>query len=153
MSVETWNRLTVGAPLRTKDGRLGPRYWDGTADALTRAGHRVFAPALLDETTCHLSDHIAQVCTLIRDKDLRDIILVGHSYGGMVITGVADAMPDRIRRLVYLDAAAPEPDDSLYDLLRRGLADATGKFPVLPEPSPPYVEKIFFTAKKIRNIK
>jgi pimeloyl-ACP methyl ester carboxylesterase len=48
---------------------------------------------------------------------LRDVILVGHSYGGFVITGVADRVPGRIRHLVYLDTGLPDPGESLMDLL------------------------------------
>ena len=50
-------------------------------------------------------------------EDLRDVVLVGHSYGGMVATGVADRARDRIRRLVYLDAFVPRDGQSLLDLL------------------------------------
>jgi pimeloyl-ACP methyl ester carboxylesterase len=152
MSTETWNKLTVGNPVYTKDGKMGAKYWDGTASALMTQGHRVFAPTLLDEFSNNLTDHIGQICTLIVKNDLRDIILVGHSYGGMVITGVAARMPDRIRRLVYLDAALPDPGQSLYDLLNLGMFVATGSLPDLPEPSPPYVEKLQFDPSKIERL-
>jgi pimeloyl-ACP methyl ester carboxylesterase len=152
MSTETWNRLTVGRPVHTKDGLMGGRIWDGTARALAAAGHRAFAPTLGDENTSTLSDHIGQICDLIVANDLRDIILAGHSYGGMVITGVAAGMPERICRLVYLDAALPDPGQSLYDLLNEGVSRATGKLPDLPEPSPPYIEKLQFDPKAIERI-
>jgi pimeloyl-ACP methyl ester carboxylesterase len=152
MSTETWNKLTVGKPVYTKDGTLGPKYWDGTVSFLVAHNHRVFAPALKDEYSSSLTGHIGQVCTLIADNDLRDIILVGHSYGGMVITGVAAKMPDRIRRLVYLDAALPDPGQSLYDILNLGLSTASGSQPVLPEPSPPYVEKLQYDTAKIKPL-
>jgi len=150
MSTETWNRLTRGDPVYTKDGYLGARYWDGTVSALKAHNHRVFAPTLKDEHFCHMTDHIGQVCSLMTENDLRDVILVGHSYGGMVITGVADRMADRIRRLVYLDAALPDPGQSLYDILMLGLSTHSGNQPILPEPSPPYVEKLQFDAAKIQ---
>ena len=51
------------------------------------------------------------------EKNLKDVILVGHSYGGMVITGVADQVPNRIRRLVYWNAFVPNNGESLYDML------------------------------------
>ena len=153
MSTETWNKLTVGKPVYTKDGKLDPKYWDGTVSALTAHGHRVFAPALKDEHRSSLTEHIGQVCELIAGNDLRDIILVGHSYGGMVITGVAAKMPERIRRLVYLDAALPDPGQSLYDMLRLGLSRATGSQPLLPEPDPPYVERLHYDAAKIKPLK
>lgn len=152
MSTETWNKLTVGKPVYTKDGTMGPKYWDGTVSFLVAHGHRVFAPALKDEHTSSLTDHIGQVCDLIAKNELRGVILVGHSYGGMVITGVAARMPDRIRHLVYLDAAVPDPGQSLYDILNLGVAQATGSLPVLPEPSPPYVEKLQFDPARIERL-
>ena len=55
----------------------------------------------------NLSTHIQDVSNAIWYEDLSDIILVGHSYGGMVVSGVADRMPERIQHLVYLDAFLP----------------------------------------------
>jgi pimeloyl-ACP methyl ester carboxylesterase len=79
-------------------------------------GHQVFAPSLtglgerrhLARPDIDLETHIADVVNLMEMEDLREAILVGHSYGGMVITGAADRAPERIRRLVYLDAFVPE---------------------------------------------
>jgi pimeloyl-ACP methyl ester carboxylesterase len=56
------------------------------------------------------------VAAVLRSEDLRDVILVGHSYGGMVITGAADRVSDRVGRLVYLDAATPVNGQSLVDV-------------------------------------
>jgi len=153
MTTDTWNRLTIGKPVHTEDGTMGGRIWDPVVPALKEHNHRVFAPALKDEHSSNLTDHIGQVCELIAGNDLRDIILVGHSYGGMVITGVAAKMPDRIRRLVYLDAALPDPNQSLYDILRLGLSASSGNQPVLPEPSPPYVEKLQFDPANLQPLK
>lgn len=152
MSTETWNRLTIGDPVHTKDGNMGAGYWDGTVLALTAHNHRVFAPALMDENRCHLTDHIRQICLLIIENDLRDVILAGHSYGGMVITGVADKIADRIRRLVYLDAALPDPGQSLYDLLNLGLTSSSDSRPFLPEPVLPYIEKLEFDPANIQPL-
>jgi pimeloyl-ACP methyl ester carboxylesterase len=63
-----------------------------------------------------VSTHIEDVVNVILFEDLRDIILVGHSYGGMVITGVADRVPDRIKRLVYLDALVPNDGESVMSI-------------------------------------
>jgi len=60
--------------------------------------------------------HIRDITAVLHSEDLRDVILVGHSYGGMVITGVADRAPDRVDRLVYLDAANPVNGQSLVDV-------------------------------------
>lgn len=94
------------------------------AARLRHAGHEVVAPTLtgLGERSHLLSAdidldlHIRDVTAVLHYDDLRDVILVGHSYGGMVITGVGDRSPDRIGRLVYLDAANPVNGQSLVDV-------------------------------------
>jgi pimeloyl-ACP methyl ester carboxylesterase len=63
-----------------------------------------------------LSLHIQDIAAVLHYEDLRDVILVGHSYGGMVITGVGGMAPDRIGKLVYLDAANPKNGQSLVDV-------------------------------------
>ncbi len=86
-------------------------------------GHEVHAPSLtglgerkhLARPDVDLDTHIADVVSLLEMEDLRDVILVGHSYGGMVVTGAADRAPERIRRLVYLDAFVPEDGKCLLD--------------------------------------
>ncbi len=100
MSTETWNRL-AGRNDYPPGGHLGSKYWDGTVSALRAQNHRVFAPALKNEHSSNLTGHIEQICTLITANDLKDVILVGHSYGGMVITDVAARMANKIRRLVW----------------------------------------------------
>jgi pimeloyl-ACP methyl ester carboxylesterase len=60
--------------------------------------------------------HIRDIVAVLHYEDLRDVVLVGHSYGGMVITGVADRAADRIGRLVFLDAANPVNHQSLVDV-------------------------------------
>ncbi|WP_285244172.1 alpha/beta fold hydrolase [Pseudarthrobacter sp. fls2-241-R2A-127] len=62
-----------------------------------------------------LQTHIVDVVNFLRDQRLQDVVLVGHSYAGMVITGVADRVPERIRHLVYLDAVHPQPGQSLIE--------------------------------------
>jgi len=90
--------------------------WTQLADHLRPMGHDVHAPTLtgLGERR-HLASpditpdtHVLDILNLIEAHDLNDIILVGHSYGGVVITGVASRMPDRLGALVYLDAAVPQ---------------------------------------------
>ncbi len=102
------------------------------ADILRGRGHRVYTPTLtglgershLVTRSIDLSTHIADIANTIRWEDLRQIILVGHSYGGMVVTGVADAMIDRIAALVYLDAFLPTAGQSFHDILPTEVADA-----------------------------
>jgi pimeloyl-ACP methyl ester carboxylesterase len=99
--------------------------WARVRRMLTSEGHEVFAPTLtgvgershLLSRDVGLNTHIADVTNLIVWENLRDIVLVGHSYGGIVIRHVADRMPDRIRSLIYLDAFVPENGKALFDYL------------------------------------
>jgi pimeloyl-ACP methyl ester carboxylesterase len=94
------------------------------AEKLRASGHEVYTPTLTglaereDSMTqeIDLDFHIADVVKLLHYEDLRDVILVGHSYGGMVITGVADRSIDRVGHIVYLDAATPANGQSLVDV-------------------------------------
>jgi pimeloyl-ACP methyl ester carboxylesterase len=95
--------------------------WDGIAAALRARGAEVHTPTMtglgerkhLRDECKGLSTYIDDVMEVIEANALSDIILVGHSFGGMAITGVADRMPDRVRRLVYLDACVPQDGQSL----------------------------------------
>jgi pimeloyl-ACP methyl ester carboxylesterase len=97
--------------------------WRRVSTILRRAGHEVHAPSLtglgerkhLAGGRIDLDTHIQDVVGLIEMEDLRDVVLVGHSYGGMVITGAADRIPSRLARLVYLDAFVPENGKCLLD--------------------------------------
>jgi len=149
MSTDTWNRLT-GRRDYPDGGRLGARYWDGTAAFLEANGHRVFAPTLADEHTHNLTDHVGQICARIEKGDLHEVILVGHSYGGMVITGVAGRMADRIHRLVYVDAALPDPGKSLFDLFYDCGVDPH-TIPGL-EAAAAYTEKIQFDPRNLKGL-
>jgi pimeloyl-ACP methyl ester carboxylesterase len=123
--------------------------WKKLTPLLERAGHRVSAPTLtglgerahLLSPANDLDTHITDVANLLEFEDLGDVVLVGHSYGGMVISGVAERVGGRVRRLVYLDAFVPEDAQSLYDLLSvetraafRGTATVSGDTRVLPPP-------------------
>lgn len=107
---------------------IGGWYWRPIAQALRKLGHEAYAPTLtglgerihLMGPNINLDTHIADVVNVIKWEDLSDIVLVGHSYGGMVITGVADALPERIRSLVYLDAFAPKNGEALVNFLPAG---------------------------------
>jgi pimeloyl-ACP methyl ester carboxylesterase len=102
------------------------------ADLLSAAGHRVYTPTLtglgershLLGPSVNLSTHIADITNMIRCEDLQRFVLVGHSYGGMVVTGVADAMTDRVSALVYLDAFLPTAGKSFHDILPPEAAEA-----------------------------
>jgi pimeloyl-ACP methyl ester carboxylesterase len=105
-------------------GGHGGWCYQRVARILRDAGHEVYAPTLtgLGERAHLLSKdvdldmHVRDVVALLYYEDLHDVILVGHSYGGMVITGIADRAADRIGRLVYLDAANPVNGQSLVDV-------------------------------------
>ena len=72
--------------------------------------------AHLANPSIDLETHIQDILNVIKYEDLRDIVLVGHSYGGMVATGVADRARDRVTQLIYIDAFVPEEGQSLLDL-------------------------------------
>ncbi len=106
--------------------------WRDVAEGLRRQGHRVWTPTQtgLGERSHLLSrqitvdTHIGDVANVFETDEIRDAILVGHSYGGMAVTGVADRMADRIRHVVYLDALVPEDGDTAFKILPPGTEDA-----------------------------
>src|SRR6202040_1266512 len=113
--------------------------WKRVRKALQARGHDVFTPTLtgvgershLLSPDVNLDTHITDVVNLIRWEELSDVVLCGHSYGGCVVTGVADRLPDRIGAMVYLDAFTPEDGESLLDILpgpkRIQLLEATAR--------------------------
>jgi len=104
----------------------GGWHWCRVADRLRSRGHTVFTPTLtgLGERAhqlhagVDLSLHIADVLGVLRYESLDDIVLVGHSYGGFVISGVAEAFPGRIRSIVFLDAFVPGNDQALIEIVQ-----------------------------------
>uniref|UniRef100_A0AAU2ABR6 Alpha/beta hydrolase n=1 Tax=Streptomyces sp. NBC_00093 TaxID=2975649 RepID=A0AAU2ABR6_9ACTN len=110
-------------------GAHGGWCYQSVARILRQAGHDVYTPTLtgvgershLLSPDIDLDFHINDVIQVLRYEDLRDVILVGHSYGGMVITGVADRATDRVGHLVYLDAATPVNGQSLADVAARSM--------------------------------
>lgn len=106
--------------------------WKKVGKFLTDDGHTVYRVTLtglgermhLASKDIDLETHINDVVNLILFEDLHDVVLTGHSYGGMVITGVMDRIPDRIRHVFFLDAAVPDNGMSLYDLFGGPRADA-----------------------------
>ena len=107
-------------------GWHGAWCWETVARILRNAGHEVRTPTLtglgeradLLDPGVGLDTHVRDVAEVLVDEDSRDVVLVGHSYAGMVISGVADREPHRLRGLVFLDAFVPEDGQSLFDLLR-----------------------------------
>jgi pimeloyl-ACP methyl ester carboxylesterase len=127
--------------------------WKKMRPLFQAAGHQFFSPtytglgerAHLASPDIDLATHIQDVAAVFEFEDLKDVTLLGHSYGGMVVTGVADRIPERIRRVVYIDAFAPLDGQSLFDLvgpkaeanMRAGAAkDGDGwKLPLNPMPA------------------
>lgn len=120
---------------------------EAVAEHLRRAGHEVHCPTLAgnrpgdDRGTTGLEDAVESACAYLREHDLREVRLVGHSYGGMVISGVADRLAERLRRLVYVNAFVPQPGECLnamvpphYVQLFDGVAAANSGAVMLPFP-------------------
>lgn len=118
---------------------------------LTESGNKVYRPTLtgLGERThlaspeIGLNTHITDIINTILYEDLQNVILVGHSSGGMIISGVADSIPERIRQLIYFEALIPENGESLIDIIGQGnlTLEAENGFIippwVAPEQAPP----------------
>ncbi|MDX1372276.1 MAG: alpha/beta hydrolase [Nitrososphaeraceae archaeon] len=99
--------------------------WKKMSPYLRKYGHEVYFPTLtglgekshLISKNISLNTHIQDISQLIFYHDLTNVILVGHSYGGAVIRGVAEIIPKRIKRLVFLDACIPENNKTIFDIL------------------------------------
>ncbi len=116
--------------------------WKRLIPKLEAEGHRVYTPTLtglgerahLARADVGLETHIEDILAVYRWEDLTDTVLVGHSYGGMVVGAVADRIPDKIRTLIYLDAIIPADGMSVMDFYppeqrethRRSAADFNG---------------------------
>lgn len=142
--------------------------WKKMRPLLRAAGHEFFAPtytglgarAHLASPAIDLSTHIEDVVSEIEVEDLNDVVLIGHSYGGMVATGVADRIAKRLRRVIYLDAFVPKDGQSLFDLvgpkaegnMRKGAEkDGDGwKLPVNPMPPDTSAEDVAWAGPRRR---
>jgi pimeloyl-ACP methyl ester carboxylesterase len=109
---------------------LGGWCWRDVAAPLRASGHAVITATLtglgershLLRSDIGLDTHVSDITRLLHYQDLTGVILVGHSYGGTVITAVAEQVPERIRRLVYLDAAVPRDGESNNDVVGQEMA-------------------------------
>jgi len=125
-----FSSLAYGQQHRARTFLFVPGAWDGGWDysrvdsILTAKGDKVYRPTLtglgervhLSNPSINLTTYVNDILNVIRFENLHDVILVGHSYGGMVISGVAEQVPDRIRQLVYLDAMVPNNGESAKDI-------------------------------------
>src|SRR5918999_880296 len=106
--------LRMAAYVLVGGGWLGGWCWQRVARLLREEGHDAYPVTLtglgervhLTNPEVDLETHITDVVNLIEFEDLRQVVLVGHSYAGLVITGVADRVPERFAQLVYLDTGA-----------------------------------------------
>lgn len=103
----------------------GASTWDWVATQLRAAGHAVYTPLLTGlgahahhlTSDINLTTHIQDVVGVLEYEALQHVTLVGHSYAGMIITGVAEAARERLARLVYVDAFVPQDGQSVLELL------------------------------------
>jgi pimeloyl-ACP methyl ester carboxylesterase len=97
--------------------------WRRVSDMLEKKGHKVFAPTLTGLGACshliskdvNITTHVTDIANLIRWENLSDVVLVGHSYGGLIISGVAEHLSDKLASIVFLDAFLPDNGDTLVD--------------------------------------
>ena len=123
--METMNALPSRTYVLVHGAFVGAWSWSRVVPELVMLDSTVYAPALTgvgeraEEATpdVGLLVHIDQITRLVEANDLRDVVLVGHSYGGMVVAGVARRVPRRVAGIVYVDVFVPEPGQSAFDVL------------------------------------
>jgi pimeloyl-ACP methyl ester carboxylesterase len=142
------NQATFKAFVLVHGAWHGGWCWRRVADLLTEAGHFVFTPTLtglgershLIDASINLSTHIADVVNVLKWERLRDVVLCGHSYGGFVISGVAEKMEAAIASIVFVDAHLPENGDtvatSTTSPTRDRILEAASKGEVTVAPTP-----------------
>src|SRR3954467_3236478 len=104
--------------------------WKKMRPLMRAAGHEFWTPtytglgerAHLANPEISLDTHIQDILAVLEAEDLRDVYLIGHSYGGMVATGVADRARDRIKHIIYVDAFAPMNGQGVFDLVPPDIA-------------------------------
>ena len=127
--------------------------WKKMRPLLSERGHELFTPTYtgvgervhLASPEVGLETHISDILGVLQFEDLRNVLLIGHSYGGMVATAVADRAPERLAHLVYLDAFVPRNGQSLFDIhsaenrarMREAARTAGDGWRVPPNPLPP----------------
>jgi pimeloyl-ACP methyl ester carboxylesterase len=121
--------------------------WRRVADRLTARGHKVFTPTMtglgershLLDAKIGLATHITDIVNVIKWEGLTDIVLLGHSYAGLVITGVAEQVQPTISSIVFLDAFVPENGQSVAEInpnIRSRVAEAIQKSEFVLRPTP-----------------
>ncbi len=123
--------------------------WKTVANGLIAQGHTVYRPTLsglgerthLASDSINLTTHITDIVNLVEFEQLDNVILLGHSYGGMVISGVANRVPERVKHLTFLDAAVPDDGMTALEVWGTKLADLDAReglvyFPWLDDTKP-----------------
>ena len=113
-------------------GWRGGWCWRRVADLLEKKGHKVFAPTMtglgershLLDAKINLATHVTDIVNVVKWEGLSDIVLVGHSYGGLIISGVAEQMREAIGSIVFLDAFVPESGDNVADKASQPVREA-----------------------------
>jgi pimeloyl-ACP methyl ester carboxylesterase len=133
-----WSSAWAWRKMRPLMAAAGHAFWTPTLTGLGRRAH-------LATPETDLETHVQDIVATLETEDLRDVVLLAHSYGGMVATGVADRARDRVARLIYLDAVAPDDGQSLMDAMgetsrarfERLAAEEGDGWRVTPNPLPP----------------
>jgi pimeloyl-ACP methyl ester carboxylesterase len=128
--------------------------WRRVADALEQKGHKVYAPSLtgvadrshLLSGSVNLTTHVNDVVNLVKWEDLKDIVLVGHSSAGFVITQAVEQIGPQVASIVYLDAFVPQAGDNLISLAnpgpRKALEEAVARGDLVAKPVPAAAFKV-----------
>ncbi len=127
--------------------------WKKMHPLMQARGHRLFTPTLtgigerfhLAHPGIDLEAHIADILAVLKYEGLSGVNLIGHSYSGMVATGVADRARDRIAKLIYLDSAVPRDGESAFDIMpaaaraqrQAGVSSSADGWRIPPNPMPP----------------
>ena len=130
--------------------------WRRVADRLEKRGHKVYTPTLtglgervhLLTPAVDLDTHITDVTNLIKFEDLKDVVLVGHSYAGCIISGVAEQVLPSIASIVFIDAFLPVNGERMLDLTPANLRAATLEAQAKGEASRPIVPAAAFRSTR-----
>ena len=156
---------TLGSPVGSAQAQTGAKTfvlvhgawhggwcWRRVSDQLEKPGHKVFAPTMtglgershLLDPKVNLATHVTDIVNVIKWESLSNIVLVGHSYGGVIISGVAEQVPEAIGSIVYLDAFVPENGEALVTLTtrRQAIEDLVQKGETSMKPVPTAVFQV-----------
>ncbi len=125
-----------------RDGSI----WDAVATILKQQGHDVFCPTMTSVKKATLDENIAEIISYIKLHKINNFVLVGHSYGSFVITGVTNKLPNEVCALIYVDALIPQSGKSLRDLTE-DYGFNYKSFDLTEDPA--VISKIYFDTEKV----